>query len=164
MQVFCNRSNKLTKQKCIAFFQDKILTFNIRKSQEKRKFRSFFYWVSPEKFVLFIYNYSLQDEILKKFSFSFKDKWYETVYIFAAILTWKVTLHKLLEKSFHTSVFFFLVYFRQYRIFWNPESSIFGVIQLNTSLLHFTTLNDVKRLTAMSRKYPFRKFLFCSCK
>lgn len=164
MQVFCNRSNKLTKQKCIAFFQDKILTFNIRKSQEKRKCRSFFYWVSPEKFVLFIYNYSLQHEILKKFSFSFKDKWYETVYIFAAILTWKVTLHKLLEKSFHTSVFFFLVYFRQYRVFWNPESSIFGAIQLNTSLLHFTTLNDVKRLTAMSRKYPFRKFLFCSCK
>lgn len=106
MQVFCNRSNKLTKQKCIAFFQDKILTFNIRKSQEKRKCRSFFYWVSPEKFVLFIYNYSLQHEILKKFSFSFKDKCYETVYIFAAILTWKVTLHKLLEKSFHTSVFF----------------------------------------------------------
>lgn len=143
---------------------NKIFSFNIRKSQEKRKFSSFFCWVSPEKFVLFIYNYSLQYEILKKFSFSFKDKWYETVYIFAAILTWKVTLHKLLEKSFHTSVFFFLVYFRQYRVYWNPESSIFGAIQLNTSLLHFTTLNDVKRLTAMSLKYPFRKFLFCSCK
>lgn len=107
MQVFCNRSNKLTKQKCIAFFQTKF-SLSIYAKARKRGSLEVFYWVSPEKFVLFIYNYSLQYEILKKFSFSFKDQWYETVYIFAAILTWKVTLHKLLEKSFHTSVFFFL--------------------------------------------------------
>lgn len=163
MEVFCNRSNKLTKQKCIAFFQT---TFSLSISAKARKRGSLeVFLLSFTWKVCFIHlNDSLQYEILKKFSFSIKDKWYETVYIFAAILTWKVTLHKLLEKSFHTSVFFFLVYFRRYRVFWYPESSIFGAIQLNTSLLHFTTLNDVKRLTAISLKYPFRKFLFCSCK
>lgn len=104
MEVFCNRSNKLTKQKCIAFFQTKFslsISAKARKRGSLEVFLLSFTWK-----VCFIHLHdSLQYEILKKFSFSFKDQWYETVYIFAAILTWKVTLHKL-EKSFHTSVFF----------------------------------------------------------
>ena len=163
MEVFCNRSNKLTKQKCIAFFQTKFSLLISAKARKRGSLEVFFIEFHL-KSLFYSFKWFLAYEILKKFSFSFKDQWYETVYIFAAILTWKVTLHKLLEKSFHTSVFFFLVYFRRYRVFWYPESSIFGAIQLNTSLLNFTTLNDVKRLTAISLKYPFRKFLFCSCK
>lgn len=120
MQIFCNGSNKLTKQKCIAFFQDKILSFNISKSQEKMKFRSFFLLSFTWKVFFIDMQLFLQYDILKKSSFSIKDEWYETVYIFAAILTWKVTLHKLSEKSFHTSIFLLLTYSREYRVFWNP--------------------------------------------
>lgn len=105
MQVFCNRSNKLTKQKCIAFFQTKFSLLISAKARKRGSLEVFFIEFHL-KSLFYSFKWFLAYEILKKFSFSFKDQWYETVYIFAAILTWKVTLHKLLEKSFHTSVFF----------------------------------------------------------